>query len=187
MMLWPGREGRRRPGIGASPQRSGSARRELPGAPARPAGAGEPAGQAAGGERVGDPPAQRRPGRGHHLEQGGVTWARSSHPVKGLGVTFSHMFRRSSPTPYPDGPSRSLPRYHGRHILNRHPDGLESASGASCARGPARRTRSTSRARTTPRRSATRRASGTDGYQINYAAASSAGCASRHARPVRSP
>ena len=49
------------------------------------------------------------------------------------------------------------------------PTGWRSASAASCARGPVRRTRSTWRAATTPRRRATRRVSGTPVYQINYA------------------
>ncbi len=54
---------------------------------------------------------------------------------KGFGVTFSHMFRKIVTTDYPfEGQARSAPRYHGRHILNRHPDGLEKCIGCElCA------------------------------------------------------
>jgi NADH-quinone oxidoreductase subunit I len=53
---------------------------------------------------------------------------------KGFGVTFSHMFRKVVTTPYPDAPDPVAPRYHGRHILNRHPDGLEKCIGCElCA------------------------------------------------------
>jgi NADH-quinone oxidoreductase subunit I len=55
--------------------------------------------------------------------------------VKGFGVTFSHMFKKVVTTDYPfGGPPVSAPRYHGRHILNRHPDGLEKCIGCElCA------------------------------------------------------
>ena len=53
---------------------------------------------------------------------------------KGFGVTFSHMFRKIVTTDYPFEQARSAPRYHGRHILNRHPDGLEKCIGCElCA------------------------------------------------------
>ena len=53
---------------------------------------------------------------------------------KGFGVTFSHMFRKVVTTEYPFKPPVSAPRYHGRHILNRHPDGLEKCIGCElCA------------------------------------------------------
>ncbi len=55
-------------------------------------------------------------------------------PFKGFGVTFSHMFRKVVTTRYPDVPPSTAPRYHGRHILNRHPDGLEKCIGCElCA------------------------------------------------------
>ncbi len=54
--------------------------------------------------------------------------------LKGFGVTFSHMFRKTVTTEYPEKPDRLAPRYHGRHILNRHPDGLEKCIGCElCA------------------------------------------------------
>ena len=55
--------------------------------------------------------------------------------VKGFGVTFSHMFKKVVTTDYPfGGQPVSAPRYHGRHILNRHPDGLEKCIGCElCA------------------------------------------------------
>src|SRR5690606_42013270 len=37
-------------------------------------------------------------------------------------------------TDYPFSPPVTAPRYHGRHILNRHPDGLEKCIGCElCA------------------------------------------------------
>src|SRR5690554_5936033 len=55
-------------------------------------------------------------------------------PFKGFGVTFSHMFKKVVTTRYPDVPPSTAPRYHGRHILNRHPDGLEKCIGCElCA------------------------------------------------------
>jgi NADH-quinone oxidoreductase subunit I len=54
--------------------------------------------------------------------------------VKGFGVTLSHLFRRQVTIDYPDRPEPTAPRYHGRHILNRHPDGLEKCIGCElCA------------------------------------------------------
>ena len=53
---------------------------------------------------------------------------------KGFGVTFAHMFRKVITTDYPFSPPTPAPRYHGRHILNRHPDGLEKCIGCElCA------------------------------------------------------
>jgi NADH-quinone oxidoreductase subunit I len=54
--------------------------------------------------------------------------------VKGFGVTFAHLFRKVVTTKYPFEQPVSAPRYHGRHILNRHPDGLEKCIGCElCA------------------------------------------------------
>jgi NADH-quinone oxidoreductase subunit I len=54
--------------------------------------------------------------------------------VKGFGVTFVHLFRKMVTTKYPEKPERLATRYHGRHILNRHPDGLEKCIGCElCA------------------------------------------------------
>jgi len=52
----------------------------------------------------------------------------------GFGVTFSHMFKKVVTEEYPEKPPAVAPRYHGRHILNRHPDGLEKCIGCElCA------------------------------------------------------
>ena len=53
---------------------------------------------------------------------------------KGFGVTFSHMFKKVVTEEYPENCPPAAPRYHGRHILNRHPDGLEKCVGCElCA------------------------------------------------------
>ncbi|AQT81136.1 NADH-quinone oxidoreductase subunit H [Mycolicibacterium litorale] len=54
--------------------------------------------------------------------------------VKGFGVTFSTMFKRPITEEYPEKPGPVAPRYHGRHQLNRYPDGLEKCIGCElCA------------------------------------------------------
>ncbi|MGH2386415.1 MAG: NADH-quinone oxidoreductase subunit NuoI [Candidatus Limnocylindria bacterium] len=55
-------------------------------------------------------------------------------PVKGFGVTFSTMFKKVVTEEYPEAGAPAAPRYHGRHQLNRHPDGLEKCVGCElCA------------------------------------------------------
>jgi NADH-quinone oxidoreductase chain I len=55
-------------------------------------------------------------------------------PVKGFGVTFRAMFRKPNTEFYPEEKKEMMPRYHGRHQLNRHPDGLEKCVGCElCA------------------------------------------------------
>ena len=55
-------------------------------------------------------------------------------PVKGFGVTFATMFKPVVTEDYPNNPLPTAPRYHGRHQLNRHPDGLEKCVGCElCA------------------------------------------------------
>ena len=56
--------------------------------------------------------------------------------VRGFGVTFLTMFKKVNTQQYPE--ERDLyppkPRFHGRHLLNRHPDGLEKCVGCElCA------------------------------------------------------
>lgn len=54
--------------------------------------------------------------------------------LKGFGVTFSHMFKKVVTEEYPEQRKPPAPRYHGRHILNRWPDGLEKCIGCElCA------------------------------------------------------
>jgi len=55
-------------------------------------------------------------------------------PVAGYGVTFSSMFRPTVTEQYPFEKVPTQPRYHGRHQLNRYPDGLEKCIGCElCA------------------------------------------------------
>ncbi len=56
------------------------------------------------------------------------------NPVKGFGVTFHTMFKKANTQLYPEEKTPTMPRYHGRHQLNRHPDGLEKCIGCElCA------------------------------------------------------
>ena len=53
---------------------------------------------------------------------------------KGFGVTFGTMFKKVVTEQYPEDFRPTAPRYHGRHQLNRHPDGLEKCVGCElCA------------------------------------------------------
>ncbi|KGN33872.1 NADH:quinone oxidoreductase [Knoellia sinensis KCTC 19936] len=55
-------------------------------------------------------------------------------PVGGFGVTFATMFRKVATTEYPEEKRPTAQRFHGRHQLNRHPDGLEKCVGCElCA------------------------------------------------------
>lgn len=54
--------------------------------------------------------------------------------VAGFGVTFRTMFRKTFTEDYPLKPFTPAPRFHGRHQLNRWPDGLEKCVGCElCA------------------------------------------------------
>ena len=56
------------------------------------------------------------------------------NPVKGFGVTFHQMFKKVDTVQYPEGKRPPAPRFHGRHQLNRWPDGLEKCIGCElCA------------------------------------------------------
>jgi NADH-quinone oxidoreductase chain I len=53
---------------------------------------------------------------------------------KGFGLTFKTMFRPTVTIRYPERKREPAPRFHGRHLLNRHPDGLEKCVGCElCA------------------------------------------------------
>ena len=55
-------------------------------------------------------------------------------PVRGFGLTFTTMFKKVTTEQYPEQVTPTAPRYHGRHVLNRHPDGLEKCIGCElCA------------------------------------------------------
>lgn len=54
--------------------------------------------------------------------------------LAGFGVTWKTMFKRPINDGYPERKKPTAPRYHGRHQLNRHPDGLEKCIGCElCA------------------------------------------------------
>ena len=54
--------------------------------------------------------------------------------LKGFGVTFGTMFKKVVTEQYPEEKKPTEPRFHGRHELNRHPDGLEKCIGCElCA------------------------------------------------------
>jgi NADH-quinone oxidoreductase subunit I len=53
---------------------------------------------------------------------------------KGFGLTFRTMFRPPVTTQYPEVKRAPADRFHGRHVLNRHVDGLEKCVGCElCA------------------------------------------------------
>ena len=61
------------------------------------------------------------------LQQGVAPWA-------GFGVTLKTLFSKPVTEQYPFEKVPPKPRYHGRHRLNRHPDGLEKCVGCElCA------------------------------------------------------
>jgi NADH-quinone oxidoreductase subunit I len=61
-------------------------------------------------------------------------------PVAGFGVTMRQIFRRRVTRPYPKKKRQKPQRFHGRHVLNRHPNGMEKCIGCELCAGvcPAR-------------------------------------------------
>ena len=54
--------------------------------------------------------------------------------IAGFAVTFGTMFKKRITEQYPEKPGPIAKRYHGRHQLNRYPDGLEKCIGCElCA------------------------------------------------------
>jgi NADH-quinone oxidoreductase subunit I len=53
----------------------------------------------------------------------------------GLAVTFRHLFRRPVTTQYPEQIRPRPVRFHGRHVLNRYPDGMEKCIGCELCAG----------------------------------------------------
>lgn len=60
--------------------------------------------------------------------------------MKGLAVTFRQMFQKPVTTEYPKEMRPKPQRFHGRHVLNRYPDGMEKCIGCELCAGacPAR-------------------------------------------------
>ena len=57
-------------------------------------------------------------------------------PGRGFVTTFATMFKKVNTEQYPEEKEKypPKPRFHGRHVLNRHPDGLEKCVGCElCA------------------------------------------------------
>jgi NADH-quinone oxidoreductase subunit I len=102
--------------------------------------AGEPRQTSGRDERI---PVAGRPEGGGQLPAGsaghaagpeGGSWSDLFAPVAGFGVTFATMFRKVVTEEYPEKPRPTAPRFHGRHQLNRWPDGLEKCVGCElCA------------------------------------------------------
>jgi NADH-quinone oxidoreductase subunit I len=61
-------------------------------------------------------------------------------PFGGFAVTLRQMFRPKVTTRYPKEKRVKPPRFHGRHVLNRYPDGMEKCIGCELCAGvcPAR-------------------------------------------------
>ncbi len=61
-------------------------------------------------------------------------------PFRGFAVTFRQMFRPRVTVEYPKEKRVKPDRFHGRHVLNRYPDGMEKCIGCELCAGvcPAR-------------------------------------------------
>jgi NADH-quinone oxidoreductase subunit I len=55
--------------------------------------------------------------------------------LKGLLITLKHLARRPVTIQYPEQRREPFPRFKGRHILDRHPDGLEKCIGCELCAG----------------------------------------------------
>ncbi|NKZ69805.1 NADH-quinone oxidoreductase subunit NuoH [Rhodococcus hoagii] len=74
------------------------------------------------------------PSCGRHLPEWRIPMPEFLDSVAGFGVTFSTMFKKPVTEFYPEQKAPTAERYHGRHQLNRHPDGLEKCIGCElCA------------------------------------------------------
>ncbi len=54
---------------------------------------------------------------------------------QGMRVVITNVFRRKETVSYPEVRRRPFPRYKGRHVLDRHPDGLEKCIGCELCAG----------------------------------------------------
>ena len=55
--------------------------------------------------------------------------------LQGMKVVITNVFRRKDTVSYPEVRREPYPRYKGRHILARHPDGLEKCIGCELCAG----------------------------------------------------
>lgn len=55
--------------------------------------------------------------------------------MKGLSLTLRHVLRRPVTIQYPEQRRDPFPRFKGRHVLDRHPDGLEKCIGCELCAG----------------------------------------------------
>ena len=54
---------------------------------------------------------------------------------QGMRVVITNVFRRKETVSYPEVRRRPFPRYKGRHVLDRHADGLEKCIGCELCAG----------------------------------------------------
>jgi NADH-quinone oxidoreductase subunit I len=55
--------------------------------------------------------------------------------LTGMKVVFSNVFKKKDTVSYPEVRRQPFPRFKGRHILDRHPDGLEKCIGCELCAG----------------------------------------------------
>ena len=55
--------------------------------------------------------------------------------LTGMKTVITNVFRKKETISYPEERRRPFPRYKGRHILDRHPDGLEKCIGCELCAG----------------------------------------------------
>ncbi len=55
--------------------------------------------------------------------------------ARGMRVVIKNVFQKKDTVSYPEVRRRPFPRYKGRHILDRHPDGLEKCIGCELCAG----------------------------------------------------
>ena len=116
-------------------ERAPAGRRRLPDAAAGP-GRARPAADAGRRRRR---PAERPPGATGSGDSDGSServdrCLTSSAPPRASASPSRRCSRRSYTEQYPEDKRPTAPRFHGRHVLNRHPDGLEKCVGCElCA------------------------------------------------------